>query len=136
MAVKVQSRSWLFLCRGADPEGGYDLRTCHRLIKWEARSIGGPVQVKFVLGGDKRDVATKERKKFTYPNTIDQALGTKKLDDRWQSFEFDLSKIPDDRFKRVVGGFGWVVALGSNGGQAQQGRNGTGTTKDFYDRSS
>jgi len=32
-----------------------------------------------------------------------------------QSFEFDLSKIPDDRFRRIVGGFGWVIAWSSNG---------------------
>ncbi len=100
---------------GSDPEGGYDLRTCHSAIRWEARSIDGPVQVKFVFGGDKHDLPTKERKKFQFPNSIDQSLGTKKLDSKWQSFEFPLSTIPDDHFKRVVGGFGWVISWSSNG---------------------
>jgi hypothetical protein len=116
---------------GSDPEGGYDLRSCHRVIKWEARSIDGPVEVKFVLGGDKRDAATKERGKFPYPNSIDQRLGTKKLDAQWQPFEFDLSNIPDDRFKRVVGGFGWVIAWSSNGVKLNKEQTGADQAKTF-----
>jgi hypothetical protein len=100
---------------GSDAEGGFDLRNCHRVIKWEARSISGPVEVKFLIGGDKRDVATKERGKFQFPNTLDQSLGIRKLDTQWETFEFDLSKIPDDRFKRIVGGFGWIISWSSNG---------------------
>lgn len=116
---------------GTDPGGGYDLRGCHGAIKWEARSVNGPVQVKFVLGGDKRDMATKERGRFLYPNTIDQGLGTKSLDDQWRPFEFDLSKIPGDRFKRVVGGFGWVIAWSSNGIKLNKEQTGADKPKTF-----
>jgi hypothetical protein len=100
---------------GTDPDGGFDLRGCHGVIKWEARSADGPVRVKFLLGGDKRNLPTKDRAKFPYPNTIDQALRTEDLSDQWREFTFNLSKVPEERFKRVVGGFGWEIAWSSNG---------------------
>lgn len=116
---------------GTDPEGGYDLRVCHGIIKWEARSTDGPVRVKFLLGGDKRNLPTKDRAKFPYPNTVDQALGVEDLNDQWREFKFDLSKLPQERFKRVVGGFGWEIAWSSNGIKLNSKRTGAEKAKTF-----
>jgi hypothetical protein len=100
---------------GTDSDGGYDLRSCHGAIKWEARSADGEVDVAFVIGGDKRNLTAKDWPKFPYPNTIDQSLGTRHLNETWQPFDADLSKIDDSKFKRVVGGFGWLIKWESNG---------------------
>lgn len=99
---------------GTEPDGGYDLRACHGKIKWEARSTDGKVTVKFVIGGDKRQWSPKGSHQYPYPNTIDRPLGSKVLDSQWQPLEQDLSTISADRFKRVVGGFGWVITWDAN----------------------
>src|SRR5260370_37059995 len=39
---------------GTDPDGGYDLRNCHRIIRWEARSADGEVNGElFIRSGNK-----------------------------------------------------------------------------------
>jgi hypothetical protein len=116
---------------GKDPDGGYDLRGCHHVIKWEARSADGEVNVQFLMGGDRRDSTTKEKEKFPYPNTIKQKLVTKSLNGQWQSFDYDLSGIPDENFKRVVGGFGWTISWGSNGVKMNNQRTGSERPKKF-----
>lgn len=118
---------------GTDPEGGYDLRKCHRVIKWDARSADGEVDVEFVIGGDKWewDLRTHEKAKLPYPNTINRSLGTEHLTTEWQQFKTDLSKIADDRFKRVVGGFGWVIAWDSNGVRLNRDRTGAEQPRTF-----
>lgn len=118
---------------GTDPDGGYDLRTCHRALKWEARSTDGEINVEFVVGGDKKqwDPRTNERANFPYPNSVSRNLGAKKLTPQWQQFEADLSKIPDDRFKRIVGGFGWIMTWDSNGVKLNKEQTGAEQPKTF-----
>ncbi|MFZ0774711.1 MAG: hypothetical protein WCA49_24285 [Candidatus Sulfotelmatobacter sp.] len=116
---------------GTDPDGGYDLRSCHGAIKWEARSADGEVDVAFVIGGDKRNLTTKDQAKFPYPNTIDRSLGTRHLKAEWLPFDADLSKIPDDKFKRVVGGFGWLIKWESNGVKLNREQTGAEHPKTF-----
>jgi hypothetical protein len=116
---------------GTDPDGGYDLRSCHSAIKWEAHSVDGDVSVDFVMGGRKRDLTTKEAKPFPYPNTIDQSLRTETLKSEWKSFEYDLSKLQNERFKRVVGGFGWTINWSSNGIRPNKQQTGPETPRTF-----
>ncbi len=107
---------------GTDPEGGYDLQECHHTLRWEARSADGEVSVEFVIGGDKRrsDSPKPDEKTFPYPNSINKNLGAKHLTTQWQEFPVDLSSIPNERFKRIVGGFGWVITWDANGVKAKQ----------------
>jgi hypothetical protein len=118
---------------GTDPDGGNDLRTCHRAIMWEGRSDADEVNVEFVIGGDKKqwDAKTNERVNLPYPNSISRSLGTRKLTTQWQTFNADLSKITDDRFKRIVGGFGWVIAWDSNDVRLNKEKTGAERPKTF-----
>jgi hypothetical protein len=120
---------------GTDPDGGYDLRTCHRAIKWEARTTEGEVNVEFVIGGDKRQWSPKGNEQYPFPNSIDKSLGVKHLTAQWQPLgqplEADLSKLADDRFKRVIGGFGWVIAWDSNGVKLNKDQTGPEKSKTF-----
>ena len=118
---------------GTDPDGGNDLRTCHRVLKWEARSTEGEVNAEFVIGGDKKqwDAKTNERVNLPYPNSISRNLGVRRLAPQWQEFEADLSKIPDERFKRIVGGFGWIISWDSNDVKFNKERTGADQPKTF-----
>lgn len=108
---------------GVDPNGGFDLRSIRRVIKWEARSVEREVNVEFVIGGVTWiwDDESRERQDAPYPDSMPRlSLGIKTLTEDWQSFEFDLSGKPEDDFKRVVGGFAWVISWGSNGVQLNE----------------
>lgn len=97
--------------------GGFDLRNIHRVIKWEARSLGEEVLAEFVIGGVVWMWDEKNKEKITapYPDSKERlSLGIKRLTQDWQSFEYSLSDQPIEEFERVVGGFGWVISWGSN----------------------
>jgi hypothetical protein len=101
---------------GWDPCGGYDLRGFRR-ITWEARSIGGEVLIEFLVGGVKWEWNGTRMGKVnvSYPDSLPRtSLGTKSLTENWQFFEHTFSEQSLDYFKRVVGGFGWVINWGSN----------------------
>lgn len=103
--------------------GGFDLRGTRDAVKWEARSLNGPVNVEFVIGGVVWgwDDNNKERVTVPYPDSMPRnSLGVRSLTEVWQLFELDLSQLPEDHFKRVVAGFGWVIDWGSNGIQLNE----------------
>jgi len=98
--------------------GGYDLRNVQRVIKWEARSVTGTVNVEFVIGGvrwkwdDEKECPTKIT--VPYPDSMPRtSLGIRTLTGDWQSFEYDLSDRPEEYFECVLGGFGWIINWGS-----------------------
>lgn len=103
---------------GESPDGGIDLRGGFRVLRWEARSVAGEVETDFVIGGINwvLDDNKKARAIAPYPDSLKwRPLGTKRLGTEWQTFEYDLSQIPEEEFARVVGGFGWTISWGSNG---------------------
>jgi hypothetical protein len=105
---------------GTDPTGGYDLRRVADVIRWEARSVEGDVYVEFLIGGITWmwDEPARRQVSAPYPDSLPAtSLGTKKLTPAWTVFEVDLherGRVKDD-FKRVVGGFGWVITWAANG---------------------
>ncbi len=102
---------------GEDPNGGFDLRDARGVIRWEAQSLTGKVNVEFVIGGVtwKWNERTKEKEAVQYSDSMRrESLGIKTLTNYWQPFEVTLSHIPEEEFKRVVGGFGWVINWDSN----------------------
>jgi hypothetical protein len=104
---------------GQSPDAGYDLRGFRRLV-WDARSVNGEARVEFVLGGVNWIWTTREGKwekaAPPYPDTMPALrLGTMKLTGEWQTFERELADQPEQSFRRVVGGFGWVMSWGANG---------------------
>lgn len=99
-------------------ERGFDLRGTRRVIKWEAHSLGGEVNVEFVIGGVvwRWDHEKKEQIGVSCPDSMPRtSLGIKTLTPNWQLFEWDLSQLPEDAFSSVVGAFAWTVNWGSNG---------------------
>jgi hypothetical protein len=120
---------------GTDSRGGYDLRGFRRIV-WKARSLEGTVNVEFIIGGVTWMWDDKRRKKVDspYPDTMPNiSLGTKKLTPQWQSFDDGgkLSELSEDNFKRVVGGFGWIITWGSNGIELNDERTGPKEIKKF-----
>ncbi len=105
---------------GTDPNGGRDLRHAAHVIKWEARSDREEVYVEFVIGGinwgwDEQHKRVSARYPDSMPRT---SVGTKRLTSTWQQFSVDLKERGLDKeeyFKKVIGGFGWVINWGPNG---------------------
>lgn len=119
---------------GEDANGGFDLRDTRQVVKWEARSMTGVVNVEFVIGGInwKWDEKTKERIAAPYPDSLPRhSLGTKTLSEDWQSFEADISNIPEENFRSVVGGFAWVISWGSNQVQINDSMTGPEQSRTF-----
>ncbi|MCX5645049.1 MAG: hypothetical protein NTZ17_10260 [Phycisphaerae bacterium] len=105
---------------GTDPAGGCDLRDVADVIRWEARAVDGTVNVEFLIGGITWtwDEMAKKKVPAPYPDSLPHTdLGTKRLTSEWKLFEVDLrekGRVRDD-FKKVVGGFGWVITWAANG---------------------
>jgi hypothetical protein len=99
-------------------EGGFDLRGVRKAIKWEARSLAGDVNVEFVIGGVvwKWDHEKKTQVGVSCPDSMPRtSLGIRTLTSNWQPFDWDLSQLPEDAFKSVIGAFAWTIEWGSNG---------------------
>lgn len=102
------------------PECGYDLRRFRGTVVWEARSIGGRVNVEFLIGGVtwlwKQDEHGKWfRSPAPYGDSMPRiSLGIRSLSEEWQPFEASLSDLPEENFTRVVGAFGWTASWSNN----------------------
>ncbi len=101
-------------------DGGYDLRKLKpNVIKFEARSLTGPIHVRFTIGGVQwkwREDANRRFEKQTvpYPDTVSfTSLGIKRLTGDWRTYECHLAGNLD--FTRLVGGFGWMITWADNG---------------------
>lgn len=119
---------------GTDPDGGHNLQNFQRVLKWEARSVEGEVNVEFVIGGVTWiwDDQTQMKKPALHPDTMGRtSLGTKTLTKEWQSFEYDLSHKLEEEFERVVGGFAWVISWGSNGLKLKEDKTGPEESETF-----
>jgi hypothetical protein len=95
-----------------DPHGGFDLRG-RKTLTWKARSLSGPVYVKFVIGGVtwQWDGQTHTKVAVPYPDSMPWTpLGIPKLTSTWQTFTYDLSALPPDDLRAVVAGFGWEIS--------------------------
>jgi hypothetical protein len=106
---------------GKDSGAGFDLRG-RPVIKWEARSLNGPVFVAFVAGGVTWvwDDVAKKRVDPPYPDSMPSIkLGEPQLTREWQAFNPQLS-LSDDDLRAVVGAFGWIIKWDSNGVQVKQ----------------
>ncbi len=105
---------------GKHPRGGYDLRRVADVIRWEARCVDGDVNVEFLIGGITWlwDEPAVRQVSASYPDSLPTtSLDTKRLTPAWTVFEVDLQergRVKSD-FKRVVGGFGWVITWAANG---------------------
>jgi hypothetical protein len=113
---------------------GYDLRSFRRVLKWKARSLTGPVNVVFVIGGInwEWDHAKKE-KNYTVPcpDSMPRIQTTKALTEEWQAFDWDLSDQQEEYFSSLIGGFAWMIEWGSNGVQLNEARRGPVEPKTF-----
>lgn len=101
---------------GESPGGGYDLREFGpNLVAWEARSLEGPLNVRFFSGGVAWKWSPKgEQVKVPYPDTVPWTqLGTKTLGPEWQTFQGGLDGRSLD-FTRLVCGFGWLATWDDN----------------------
>jgi hypothetical protein len=101
-------------------EGGYDLRG-FKTIAWEARSLNGDTWVEFLIGGVRwqwmLDKGTNCWIKAAVPHPDSMSripLGSKLLTEKSQSFQYDLSTLPEEYFRDVLGGFGWTISWGPN----------------------
>ncbi len=99
---------------GRDAGDGQNLSHFRGKIAFEARSLDGTATVKFVIGGINWawDVASRTKRPLPYPDTMPKRdLGTKELTGSWQEYEFDLESLglQPENFRRVIGGFGWVM---------------------------
>lgn len=102
---------------GTIPGGGFDLRGVRRIIRWEARSLNKEAYVEFLIGGVvwQWNNSTMEKEPAPYPDSmLRRSLGVRLLTEQWQKFEYDLSDFPEDNFKCVLGGFGWLITWGAN----------------------
>jgi len=105
---------------GTDPNGGRDLHQTRDTIAWEARSLDQEVYVEFVIGGVNWiwDEEQCKKKGAPHPDSMPYTrLVVKKLTADWQSFEEDLKEkgLKEEDFKKVIGGFGWVISWPPNG---------------------
>lgn len=109
---------------GTAPRNGWDLRGFDTIL-WEARALDGPVKVEFFLGGidwiwEKRGGCW-ARTRPKYADTMTRVgLGIRTLTGEWQTFRVRLTEMKSNDFKRVVGGFGWIVSWGNNGIQPDE----------------
>ena len=104
-------------CWGTLLNCGYDLRGFKKL-RWEARSLGEDVFVEFIIGGVvwQWDSTTKTQVAVPYPESLPRiSLGVKLLTSHTQSFEYDISYLPEEALRKVIGGFGWVITWDANG---------------------
>jgi hypothetical protein len=95
-----------------DPHGGFDLRG-RKTLTWKARSLSGPVSVKFVIGGVvwQWDGQTHMQVAVPYPDSMPWTpLGIQKLTSTWQTFIYNLSAVPQEYLRAVVAGFGWEIS--------------------------
>lgn len=93
--------------------GGFDLRKFRRAVEWRARSLEGPVNVEFIIGGVEWvwDEERKARVASPFPDSMPRvSLGTKLVTPQWQDFTYQLSARPPADFARVVAAFAWVIA--------------------------
>lgn len=118
---------------GANP--GFDLRGNRRVLMWEARSVTGAVIVEFIIGGvdwvwDEKQECRKISPLCpdSMPRTV---VGRATLTENWQSFSYDLTKVKEEYFKNLIGGFSWVITWGSNGVLLNQDRTGPVQSKTF-----
>jgi hypothetical protein len=114
--------------------GGFDLRRFRRLIRWEARSLGGEVNAEFIIGGVEWiwDEGSKKKVKPEFPDSMPRvSLGIRKLTANWQTFEADLSDRPESDFTRVVNGFTWMISWSANGVRFNKERTGAEQPKTF-----
>jgi hypothetical protein len=113
---------------------GYDLRHFRRILKWKARSLTGPVNVVFVIGGInwEWDHANKE-KNYSVPcqDSMPRSQRTKVLTGEWQTFDWELSDQQEEYFTSIIGGFAWMIEWGSNGVQLNEARMGPVESKTF-----
>lgn len=106
---------------GKDSGEGFDLRG-RPVIKWEARSLSGPVWVQFGAGGViwVWDKVAKKRVDPPNPDSMPSIkLGEPLLTAEWQAFNPRLS-LSDAALKRVIGAFWWIIKWDSNGVQVKQ----------------
>ena len=96
---------------GNVPECGYDFRRFRGTVVWEARSIGGRVNVEFLI--DEHDKWF--RSPAPYGDSMPRiSLGIHSLCEEWQPFEVLLFDLPEENFTRVVGAFGWTASWSNN----------------------
>jgi hypothetical protein len=113
---------------------GYDLRRFRRTLKWEARSLAGPVNVNFVVGGVNWtwEHTTKEKNyNLPCPDSMPHSQKIKILTGEWQTYEWELSEQPEENFRSVVGGFAWLIEWGANGVQFNEEQTGAANPKEF-----
>jgi hypothetical protein len=102
---------------GTNPQGGYDLRPVSGKIQWEARSLQGNATVDFFIGGinwiwDEKILVKVEA---PYPDSMPYVhLSSPFLNSQWQTHKVDLSHLPDDYFRCVIGALGWSIAWGAD----------------------
>jgi hypothetical protein len=116
---------------GKEATGGFDLRGYH-LIKWQARSLAGRVNVDFSMGGVTWVWDDKARVKVTppFPESLSvKRLGVKTLDSNWQEFEAPFA--PEDDLRCVINGFAWTISWGSNGVSLNDTRTGPMSARTF-----
>jgi hypothetical protein len=114
--------------------GGFDLRPVRGVIRWEARSADDNVYVEFVIGGINWiwNEQTKQKVTSPFPDSMPAVpLGVKKLTSKWQSFEYSFLGLPKKDFRRVLGGFGWVINWNSNGVETDETGNAPRNPKVF-----
>ncbi len=95
---------------------GYDLRGMTS-VSWEARSLTGAVWVEFVIGGVtwRWDGDSRQQECVPVPDSMPRiSLGKYLLTSSSQSFEYDLSGLPEEYLMNVIGGFGWTISWGPN----------------------
>lgn len=86
---------------------GIDLRGAKKL-QWRAKGSVGGEKVEFFVGGVTSTKCPDSLPKITTPTKLSS------LKSDWQLFEIDLSSIPSDQLKYVVGGFGWAANRDNN----------------------
>lgn len=124
----------MYLCCGWGQQPGFDLRAFRRAVAWEARSLSDEVNVEFVIGGINWvwDEQEKIKVKPPCPDSLwRKSLGTYTLTEEWQSFQVDLSNMPEEEFVNVIGGFSWIITWGSNEIQPNEGGTGPQEPKTF-----
>ena len=101
--------------------GGYDLRG-FKTIKWDAISLSGDTYVEFLIGGVRwqwiLDKGTNcwIKADVPYPDSMPRiSLGSRLLTSQSQSFQYQLSNIPEEYLRDVLGGFGWTISWAPNG---------------------
>jgi len=96
---------------------GWDLRNFHKSLDWEARTVDGKCNVKFLVGGIRwKWIDGKIFRDVPYPDSMNaRNFGIKTLNTSWQKFSANLSNIPINEFSNVIGGFGWTISPDDQG---------------------